>query len=178
MKIIQRLFGVLTFKADVYSEIIDHSSLWKESAIFIVIAASVNCFFFNGANGFTSQSLARFVAPFISWFLSGYLCALFLKTIYNVSIPETSVMKIVGYAQPFSLVGFHLGRWNLTNPFINLLTSLLGSVLLFLFYFAILIGIRVKSRVSIGKALIVLVLSFLIISIVQFVAAKLIITLF
>jgi hypothetical protein len=163
MKILQRLFGVVMLKPDVYREIIENASLWKESAIFIVFAALVNGYSVTWTTSLSSQIIVRSTTPFISWFLFGYLCTFFLKTIYQVNISAKGVMKIYGYVQIFSLVRLLLINWKATDPLTNLLVSMLGYALVILFYIANVIGVREASQVSTGKALVVFFLSFLII---------------
>jgi hypothetical protein len=164
MKIVQRLFGIVTFKSVTYREIIENVNIWREPIFFIAFTALINSLSSVLDNGFTPQSIMQLTAPFISWILLGYLCSFFMKKIYKLDVPATNIMKIDGYVRLFPFLGMLLLGWNRTHPshsLVNFLLSLFGFALAFLFYFANVIGVREASQASTGRAVLIFSLSFL-----------------
>ena len=158
-----RLMGIITFKAPVYKEVAEDRTATPTAAM-IVIGVAIIVGIINGllSMGTTGSSAAGviigavissiIITP-ITWFLNAWLLAFIAKSFFQGDTDTGEMLRVTGFAAIFRLVGI--------IPIIG------GLIALVLVIIANVIGIREAANFDTGKA----VLTAIIAAVIAFIVA-------
>ncbi len=139
-----RLMGVVTFKAPIYREIAEDPSAMQPAAI-IVVAISVISGLLGGLIGgnLISTLLSTVVAALLGWVIGAFLTSVIANAVGGKTNPQ-EMLRISGYTQVFQVLAF--------IPCVGTIASLVLGII------ANVLAIREAAEVDNTKAIIVAVL--------------------
>lgn len=142
--LMNRLMGVITFKAPVYREIAEDASAMQPAAI-IVAAISVISGLLGGllAGNLVSSLLSSVVGGVLGWLLGGFLTSIIANAVGGKTNPQ-EMLRIFGHIQVFQILGF--------IPCVGTIAALVLGII------ANVLAIREAAEVDNTKAIIVAVL--------------------
>ncbi len=104
MTILQRLFGILLFKPDIYRNVALNENLTTESFIIVILVTSVNTLVPTLFQGFGMQTAFSFFVPILfGWLISSWLIAWTVNKFFKKQIPLVRILRARGYAHIYSL---------------------------------------------------------------------------
>lgn len=155
MEFFQRVFGVLSFRSSVYRSIAGDEKLNIESSVIVIIISLLNSFLYTWINGFSFQSVLRFLSPLLSWLFFGWFCAWTADTFFKVKIPTANMLRVLAHTRIFSIFGIIALNFYMSSSFILFPAVWIGII-------ADIFGVRQTSDLSNGQAIIIYLLGILI----------------
>ena len=165
--LMNRLMGIITFKSPVYKEVAEDRTATSTAAI-IVIAVAVLVGIIAGAIGGTGRTLISnlvytVVVQLISWAIGSWLLAFIAKQFFHGDTDTGEMLRVTGYTSIFQILGI--------IPVLGIIGGLLQAV-------ANIIGIREAAGFDTTKAILTVVIEWVIIFIITLVIAGIIGVLF
>ena len=156
--LVDRLKGVVTFKAPVYKAIAEDTTATNNSAI-IVIVVSVIVGIVNGAisGSLIGGLITQVLAGVVGWAFSSWLTAFVAKKFFSGDTNTGEMLRVFGHSYIFQLVGI-----------IPVIGPIIGSVLQAIGNF---FGVREAAGVDNTKAIIIVIVAAVAALIIGFVLA-------
>ncbi len=167
MKMLQRMTGTILFRPAVYRDIAENGSRWGESAVIVGVLAAAVCLLQIRLHGFTPRDLLILIGPFLNLYLLGRFSAAALKGFYKSDVSLANLLKIFGYAYIFA--GVPALILILPAAAASPILKWLLTVLTWLTFAALILGIREAGRTSTGHALIAFLFSLLITGVILYI---------
>ena len=113
----ERLMGVITFKAPMYRKIADDKGLTGEAAMIVVVIAALAGFvsaLLGGSSpdgkavgivGAVLLAVVAVIAALIGWLLGSWLTAFVAKTFFGGKTDTGEMMRVTGYTKVFGILG-------------------------------------------------------------------------
>jgi hypothetical protein len=170
--IMDRLMGIITFKAPVYREIAEDTTATGQAAT-IVIVVSLLTYLIQGVLtpstgivGAIAAAIAGAIGALIQWFIGAWLLAWVSTTFFNGRTNTGEMLRVVGYTSVFTILSLIPISGSLA--ILGGLLAFIGGILYLIGY---IIGIREAAEISTAQAIgtaiiavviVVVVLGFLI----------------
>jgi len=149
--LMDRLMGILTFKAPVYKEVAEDRTATGTAAMIVIAVAIVvgiiTGLLTNGASAgvIIGAIVSSIILTPIGWFLNAWLLAFVAKTFFQGDTDTGEMLRVTGYAAIFRLAG--------VIPIIG------GLIALVLGIIANVIGIREAANVDNTKAILIAIIA-------------------
>jgi hypothetical protein len=148
---VERLQGILTFKAPVYREVAEDTSATTTAAVILVVVNAI-VGFVNGLAFAIGQGVEpvgtivgailwvvfQIFAALVGWVIFSYLSSIVAKSLFEGKTDPGEMLRVFGFANIFSIIGI--------IPCLGLIAPILAIV-------ATVIGIREAGEFSTGKAI-------------------------
>ncbi|MCL4505866.1 MAG: YIP1 family protein [Chloroflexi bacterium] len=147
-----RLTGIVTFKAPVYREVAEDTTA-TQSAALIVIVVAVIVGIVNGvlSRSFIGTLLVVVITQLIGWGLGSWVLAFVAKQFFQGDTNTSEMLRVTGYTSVFRIIG--------VIPFLGIVGAILQIV-------ANIIGIREAAGFDTTKAILTAIISGIIVFIV------------
>jgi len=158
--LINRLQGIVTFKAPVYKEVAEDTTATNSALIVVVITVVINIIagaLLSQDRGIVAVLLISIVSALVSWLIGSWLTAFVAKTFFQGTTNTGEMLRVLGHTYIFNVLGI-----------IPVIGSLAASILIII---ANVIGIREAAGFDTTKAIltaiIVGVIVFVIIAVIS-----------
>jgi hypothetical protein len=148
--LMNRLMGVVTFKAPVYKEIAEDKSATQTAALIVVVVAVVVGVIggiVGGSRSFIGNLISTIVIQLLVWAISSWVLAFVAKTFFQGDTDTGEMLRVTGHTSVFNLLGI--------IPFLGIIGGILQAV-------ANVIGIREAAGFDTTKAILTAVIAWVV----------------
>ena len=157
--LVNRLIGIVTFKAPVYKEVAEDKTATSMAAIIVVVVAvlvGLISGLLNSGRGIGYTLIYTIAAQLIGWAIGSWLLAFIAKQFFHGDTDVNEMLRVTGYTSIFQILGI--------IPILGIVGSLLQAV-------ANVIGIREAASFDTTKAILTVVIEWVIIFIITSIIA-------
>ena len=157
--LVDRLKGVVTFKAPVYKSIAEDTTATNNAAIIVIVTSVVAGIIGGaiisamGAGNFIGFLIRSVVSGLIGWVAASWVTAFVAKTFFKGDTNTSEMMRVFGFSSIFGILAIIPG----IGGIIGAVLSAIGSVL----------GIREAASLDNTKAIITAVIAFVVIFVIS-----------
>jgi len=152
--LVNRLIGIITFKTPVYKEVAEDKTATSMAAIIVVVVAVlvglISGLISNG-RGVVYTLVYTVAAQLIGWAVGSWLLAFIAKQFFHGDTDTSEMLRVTGYTSIFQILGI--------IPLVGIIGSLLQAV-------ANVIGVREAAGFDTTKAILTVVIEWVIILII------------
>lgn len=157
--LVNRLMGIITFKAPVYKEVAEDKTATSTAAIIVVVVAvlvGLISGLFNSGQGMGYALVYTIATQLIGWAIGSWLLAFIAKQFFHGDTDTGEMLRVTGHTSIFQILG--------VIPFLGIIGSILQAV-------ANVIGIREAAGFDTTKAILTVVIEWVIIFIITSIIA-------
>jgi hypothetical protein len=160
--IVNRLTGIVTFKAPVYKEVAEDTTATQSAALIVVVVAVLVGLIgsaIGGSRSIIAAAVSTIVSQLIGWVIGAWLLAFVAKTLFQGDTNTSEMLRVTGYTSVFQILGI--------IPVLGIIGSILQII-------ANVIGIREAAGFDTTKA----ILTAIIAGVIVFIITAIIIAIF
>jgi hypothetical protein len=107
--LMDRLMGIVTFKAPVYKEVAEDRTATGTAAIIVVVVAVlvgiISGLISRGGNAIIGSLIGAVITQLIGWVIGAWLLAFIAKTFFQGSTDTGEMLRVTGHTSIFNILG-------------------------------------------------------------------------
>ena len=157
--LMDRLVGIITFKAPVYKEVAEDTTATGSAALIVIVVAVLAGLvggIIGGSRGLIGSLVTTVVIQLIGWVIGSWLLAFIAKQFFKGDTDTGEMLRVTGYTSIFNILGI--------IPFLGIIGSILQIV-------ANIIGIREAAGFDTTKAILTAIIAGVIVFVIGLIIA-------